>query len=348
MKKNLYLPKAYLRRFYNIINSWQIFNILKNFIKTYINKYYYSFFPQKKYKYDKKKHTHWDFSYINRCGWESIRRIEKFIKKRNLNPHWKHIDIFSVFWPREAINSSKEIKIFLTWEDTSPNSPLTLFKCYDDYLLDKTNLSIWFKELKNKNYIRFPLYLIYLINPEMNDKDIQKMIENLNDRTKIDKVKKNFCSLVARHDISWKREEVYNKLKEIWKIDCPSRFKHNINIDLPDREAKRKFIGKYRYNICLENNLSEWYVTEKLIDAILARTIPIYYWLLNDFDKSIFNEKAYIYADDQMVKKIKELETDKKKYREMLMIKPFKNNAANIIIQHLNLLESKLRHILSN
>jgi len=33
--------------------------------------------------------------------------------------------------------------------------------------------------------------------------------------------------------------------------------KHNIDIKLPDYDAKREFLRHYRYNICLENNYSK-------------------------------------------------------------------------------------------
>lgn len=336
-----------INRIKNTLYSWHIFSITYNLIKTYFLKNFYNIFPKLKYLKDKKLCTINNVSGINWL-WYSIWdfRITKFIEKRNINPHNINIDFFSVFWPKNCINYSKEIKIFFTWEDISQSS-LLLYKWYDNYLLDRTNLSIGFKDFKKDNYIRFPLRIMQLIDPRMSDDDIIKRIEDINNR-QIIKKKKKFCSLVARHDISWKREIVYNQLKELWRIDCPSYFKHNIDVNLPDWEAKRKFISEYRYNICLENNLSEWYVTEKLIDALLAKTIPIYYWLLNDFDKSIINEKAFIYADDQLFNKIKELESDKTKYNEMLMIKPLKENAANIIIQHLNLLENKLKYILNN
>lgn len=54
---------------------------------------------------------------------------------------------------------------------------------------------------------------------------------------------------------------------------------------------------KYRFTIAMENLAAPNYVTEKLLNAILAGSIPIYYgdpeWV-----KRVFNEKAIIFVQD--------------------------------------------------
>ena len=263
---------------------------------------------------------------------------------RNIK-HKKHIDFFSVFWPNNLIKYSDNIKIFFTGEDVWKWS-LLKYHWYEDYLLQYSDLSIGFKDFKNLNYVRFPLRIMQLVAPEMNEQDIQERINLINNREN-DISNKKFCSLVVRHDISGRRMLVYNQLSQIWKIDCPSMFKHNIDIKLPDYDAKREFLRHYRYNICLENNYSKWYVTEKIIDAIRSHTIPIYYWYFNDFDKNVFNEKAIIYADNNLYSKIKYLEDNENEYKKLYKIKPFKENAYKLISNQLDLLENKLRDILS-
>ena len=40
---------------------------------------------------------------------------------------------------------------------------------------------------------------------------------------------------------------------------------------------KRKIISAYRFNICFENLAYPGYITEKIIDSFMAKTIPVYY-----------------------------------------------------------------------
>jgi hypothetical protein len=42
-------------------------------------------------------------------------------------------------------------------------------------------------------------------------------------------------------------------------------------------EDKNEVISKYRFNICFENVAYPGYITEKIFDAFLAKTIPVYY-----------------------------------------------------------------------
>jgi Glycosyltransferase family 10 (fucosyltransferase). len=93
------------------------------------------------------------------------------------------------------------------------------------------------------------------------------------------------------------RTHIYNQLENIAPIDCPSSLLHNIDIELSyRREDKIKLLHNYTFTICPENIISKGYVTEKLADAFMGGAIPIYQGYLNDFDKSIINEKRIIFG----------------------------------------------------
>lgn len=51
----------------------------------------------------------------------------------------------------------------------------------------------------------------------------------------------------------------------------------------------------YRFGLVLENSLLEGYITEKILFAFLAGTVPVYYGTKEIFD--IFNKDAFIYYD---------------------------------------------------
>lgn len=86
-------------------------------------------------------------------------------------------------------------------------------------------------------------------------------------------------------------------------------------------DSKREFQSKCKFTLCFESTKHEGFVTEKIVDAFYADTIPIYYG--SDSVKEIFNERAFInvadYPDfESVLEKIKELDSDDEKYMAML------------------------------
>ena len=281
--------------------------------------------------------------------WNSYRDdfwIPPFIDSRNINKKNKKIDYVSVMWPRNVVKYLKNTTIFYTLEDIWKWSIHELSD-YEDYLINDVDLSIWFREYNNENYFRFPLWISQLIDPWMKYDDIKKRIDGINSNRNVIK-KDKFCTLISRWDKNWERLKVYNSLLKFWNIDCPSFFKHNIDVELPDYESKRKFMEDYRFNICLENHSVKWYVTEKLIDAFRSKCIPIYNWILTEFDKRIINEKAIINIHSpDWLEKVKEIQSNDEKYKEFISIKPFNDESALILNDYLNLFEKRLRTILA-
>jgi hypothetical protein len=59
---------------------------------------------------------------------------------------------------------------------------------------------------------------------------------------------------------------------------------------------KQALIGRYRFNLAAENQASPGYVTEKIVDALAARVVPVY-WGAPDIAR-YFNPEAFIHARD--------------------------------------------------
>lgn len=53
----------------------------------------------------------------------------------------------------------------------------------------------------------------------------------------------------------------------------------------------------YRFTVAMENSQVDGYVTEKLLNAIISGSIPIY-WGDSKWVKQVFNEKSIIFVDD--------------------------------------------------
>lgn len=164
-------------------------------------------------------------------------------------------------------------------------------------------------------YIRFPNYLFY--NKEM----LQKMEHKheLPEDWDLKKEKPDFCSFVVSNYRNPKRNEAFHKLCKYKKVDSGGRYLNNIGgKPVADKFA---FESTHRFSLCFENGAHSGYTTEKLVQALAARTVPIY-WGDPDVGR-VFNKKAIIDAYsfeniESLVKHIKELEDDEQKYLQIL------------------------------
>lgn len=254
--------------------------------------------PYIRYKRDKKFSCN-EFSFFN--FWYNFNfrdfRISRYIEHNNLNECSKIVNFISVFWNRKVLKYINGIKIFFTWEYIGKDR----FPDYDDYLLNDVDLSIWFREYEwIDNYIRLPLRILYLFDPTKTTlEDINHTIESL-ERAKLNFLdREKFCALISSHDdIERTRTKAFEKISKYWKIDCPWKLLHNIDVNIPNYEDKINFLKEYKYNICPENKEDTWYVTEKLIDSWKAWCIPVYKWEFWELEKKVFNEDCLVWLDN--------------------------------------------------
>jgi len=89
-----------------------------------------------------------------------------------------------------------------------------------------------------------------------------------------------------------------------------------------DTGANRNFeiFPHYRYALVMENQIADGYISEKILNAFLGGTVPIWYGTREVFD--FFNSAAFIYYDiekpDEALNRIAYLEQNISEYEEML------------------------------
>lgn len=168
------------------------------------------------------------------------------------------------------------------------------------------------------------------------------------------RAKDKFCSFIYSHEGIKKRTELFQIISTYKRVDSAGKYLNNMG-GFPSgprssakdgaNDPKWNFQRNYKFSIACENYVFPNYITEKIIDAYTARTIPIYYG-----DKSInnyFNPKSFInysnYASDrEFLEHIKEIDNDDSLFLEMLNEPVF--NDPNII----NNLVSDLENFLLN
>lgn len=162
--------------------------------------------------------------------------------------------------------------------------------------------------------------------------------------------KKKFCNMVVSNvrDASDKRIDFFNMLGKYKEIDSGGRSYNNLTDGKPVTN-KRKFQEEYKFSLAFENSTYKGYATEKIIQAWMAGTIPIYWG-----DPSIgeqFNEKAFINCHayknwDEVVEKIIEIDNDNKLYLKMQQ-EPIYNEDSNLFeLMDENYFKNWLYHIL--
>lgn len=137
--------------------------------------------------------------------------------------------------------------------------------------------------------------------------------------------KEYFANFIYSHESENSiRGDFFKQLSTYKRIESPGRYLNN----MPDgsvvefrNNSKTDFQRKSKFTICFESTKNEGFITEKIIDAFYADTIPIYYGSNTVTD--IFNSKAFINCNDfnsmnDVIEFIKKVDQDNSLYLEMM------------------------------
>ena len=281
-----------------------------------------------------------NYCYSNNFFTNYLKNIHQYVDKNN-----EHIDflISGPFINQEdydyILNNKCNYKILNISEPIEINDPYKL--CYKLYQKNIFNIIIGCtEEIKNKIIlkIKFPLYVNHVLNNDIN------YFNNVNLYVKNVDLNKNFCTLINTHDKWNTRIPIFNKLKELGHITCPSSLLNNCSNDEINKIGNIEYLKKFLFNICSENTLTKvnGYITEKLINCCNGGAIPIYCGWFDDIDEKIFNKKRILFYDPNNSKsindvylKIKYLLENEKKLEEFYKQNIY-NDCAYDIIQNMN------------
>lgn len=203
------------------------------------------------------------------------------------------------------------IRIFYTGECITPDFNIC------DYAIGFDRISF------GDRYLRLPLYRLF---------QYRKYYEMIFEREPILSIdnSKQFCSFVYSNCFADDmRLKMFKELSKYKKVDSGGRFMNNVGGSVTDKFA---FQSKHKFSISFENVCHDGYVTEKLVDALASRTIPIYMGDPRiDLD---FNDKAFINGNkynsiNEIIDRVKEIDNNPKLYLEMLNENPIVNDKRN-------------------
>jgi hypothetical protein len=187
-------------------------------------------------------------------------------------------------------------RVFLSWE----NRGWGFSQCDAAFSSDR---------VRSERHLRLPLWVAWLEQPFR-----QPVI----DPHEILRGKVGFASLVVSNGSSPTRNALHSRMTEYAVVASGGRYMNNVGGPVAD---KGEFIARYKFNLACENSSYPGYVTEKLLQALQANTIPIY-WGAPDVGLD-FNTKRFVNvhdyeSHDALMARIIELDRDDDAYCEVL------------------------------
>lgn len=189
-----------------------------------------------------------------------------------------------------------------------------------DYGISYSNL------LLEDRHLQFPLYLVakkpLLLVPQ----------KHLNIDANIFKSKPYFCNFIYGVSRDF-RDEAFEKLSTYKPVLSPGTGKNNMpNYPLVKTlEEKLDFLGKCKFTIAFDSTVLPGFVTEKIMHAFAAQTIPIYFGAPDIGDH--FNKKAFIdvadydYDLNKVLERIIEIDQNDDLYLSILKEPVFKDES---------------------
>ena len=132
--------------------------------------------------------------------------------------------------------------------------------------------------------------------------------------------KREFCSFLYSNGIYCDniRIKFFHELSKYKKINSSGRLLNNTGAKV---DNKTDYLKNFKFTIAFENSSNKGYITEKIADAFLAHTIPIYWG--DPYAGNEFNPEAFIFVNeyknlDEVIEKIKEIDNNDELYLKML------------------------------
>lgn len=202
------------------------------------------------------------------------------------------------------------IKIFYTGENVSPNFNNCDYAISFDYIT-----------FEDRHY-RLPVYLAFVFykQDEVELAGSNFLMENFVFTKEMLLQKSEFCSFVySNYRAEKERRQMFETLSSYKKVNAAGSYLNNM--DGQKIKNKLVFEMQHKFSIAFENSSRSGYTTEKIASALAAKTIPIY-WGNPNIGKE-FNTKRFINCHeyrsfDEVLEKVKELDTNDDLYLEMI------------------------------
>lgn len=177
--------------------------------------------------------------------------------------------VYSTFG--EAHRAFRGRKVFFTSENVLPD-------------FDASDHAITFSHLPDDpRHYRLPQYVFYV-------DDARRLTKGTGfDAAAALRAKTKFCNFVVSNPRCPQRNRFFRMLNRRKRVDSGGRHFNNLGQPIADKLA---FVRDYKFTLAFENSVSDGYTTEKLIEPMLAGSLPIYWG--NPLIALDFNPRSFI------------------------------------------------------
>lgn len=210
----------------------------------------------------------------------------------------------------EHYKYEKAVKVYYSGENDYPN----FNEC--DYAISFHDIDVAGRNL------RYPLYALETLISSSDGFPSQIGSPSQIGDFSIDQsyFERDFCSLVMSNSINCdpRRIEIIDAIAAYKPIAYGGAFRNNVGGRVASKED---FLRKYKFNLALENSILDGYVTEKIADAFVARTVPIYWggaMACKDFNPESFINVEDYNSVESCVRAVAEIDRDPARYTKML------------------------------
>jgi hypothetical protein len=257
--------------------------------------------------------AHYQLKYFNEVAKKVFGARGKAVKKSR-NPK---IVVYSYWGDRHKQYSGKK-RLLVCFS----GEPRCCAKFSYHLLLDTKDVKV--KRAKRGKFIYLPFFAVSFW-----ERRLHKPLDLLKCAGPIP-LKSEFCAFMYAHPVGF-RNALFDKVSEYNQVSAIGKCRNNVPEAKQDRKlytSKQTFYDtavikyvSFKFVICCENSKVPGYITEKIINARLARAVPIYLGA-PDVTKYI-NPKAFVHAaDPDFLDQIKVLHEDPVKFNQMLQ-QPF-------------------------
>ncbi len=265
-----------------------------------------------------------DIRHTNEYKWLS--------KKYNLilNPKNPDFVISSVFG-LEHLKYDKAVRILVSGENISPD-----FNVFD-YAITSDPIEL------GDRHLRVPYWALRYLSEDHFEYERRPVA----DETLL--VKRKFCNFLYSNSSSLcampYRNELFKKLSSYKHVDSGGSCLNNMaGVRVKD---KMEFIGKYKFTIACENSIKVGYSTEKILDPLIANSVPIYLGdpcIIGEFNPKAFINVADFSNADDMVSFVKNIDCNDSEYLRILK-EPIFLSDKNLLLDYHKALYDFLMHV---
>lgn len=157
--------------------------------------------------------------------------------------------------------------------------------------LERTDFAITHAYNINTRHLRLPYWVMALRSYGLTPETLE--LKSTYDASEIPEFG---CNFIYSHPVQF-REDFASKLSKYIDIVSPGLSWNNSSHVIPQgSKAKIDFQRKFKFTIAFENASEQGYTTEKIIDPLIAGSIPIYWG--NDRANEEFNESCVLFYNN--------------------------------------------------